>query len=73
MTPTPKEIKWLAHFASGERERPFGMGPCGVSNFVGRKWILRIERAKDFGPELYRLTPYGLTIYETHQVRLKNS
>lgn len=61
---TKRDRDWLEHFASGGRERPRGMGPGGVYNFVSRKWIVRVERDVDFGPELYRLTPEGLAALE---------
>lgn len=61
---TERDRDWLEHFASGGRERPRGMGPGGVCNFVSRKWIVRVERDVDFGPELYRLTPEGLAALE---------
>jgi hypothetical protein len=40
------------------------MGPGGVYNFVSCKWIVRVERDVDFGPELYRLPPEGLAARE---------
>lgn len=61
---TKRDCDWLEHFASGGRERPRGMGPDGVYNFVSRKWIIRVERDVDFGPELYRLTQEGLAALE---------
>lgn len=61
---TKRDRDWLEHFASGGRERPRGMGPGGVYNFVSRKWIVRVERDVDFGPKLYRLTTEGLAALE---------
>lgn len=61
---TKRDRNWLTHFARGYRERPPGMGPQGVSNFVSRNWIIRLERDEPFGPELYRLTPEGLKAHQ---------
>lgn len=64
MKVTKRDFEWLRHFAEGGRDRPKGMGPQGVSNFVSRKWIVRVDREMPFGPELYRLEPEGMAAYQ---------
>ncbi|MBX9732359.1 MAG: hypothetical protein K2X59_13620 [Sphingomonas sp.] len=61
---TARDRKWLTHFAEGNENVPDRMGPQGISNFVTRGWIIRMESFQDFDAPRYRLTPKGVAAHQ---------
>jgi len=56
---TKNERRALGHFSKGPAECPKGIGPVMISNLIYHRWIIRVAREYDFGPERYRTTPAG--------------
>lgn len=58
--PLPKrERVALDHFIGAAAPRLGGIGPGTISNLLYRGWVRRVERAYDYGPDLYQTTDDG--------------
>jgi hypothetical protein len=61
---TKRERYALEHFSEGPAELPRGIGATNLYNLIQHKWLIRVAREYDFGPERYVTTADGKAALE---------